>query len=122
MPILGVCLGHQAIAESYGGKLSNLEQVYHGVSTSIEMDASNLFDGIASGEKVGRYHSWVVESDTLPDSLKVIARDSEGMIMAIEHNNGLHFGIQFHPESVLTECGEQIIKNFLKQCNEEAIR
>ncbi len=115
--ILGVCLGHQAIAQALGGKLINLEDVYHGVATPISKTAhlSPLFNGLADTFEVGRYHSWVVADENLPAELSVTARDERGYIMAMQHQNFDLQGVQFHPESVLSPCGEQIIRNWLKQ-------
>lgn len=112
--ILGVCLGHQAIAEAFGGKLRNLEKVYHGVAEKLIITNKELylFKNIPSGIKVGRYHSWIVEND-LPDCLSVTAVDDQGKIMALMHNELDILGVQFHPESVLTEFGKQMIKNWI---------
>ena len=112
--IFGVCLGHQAIAESFGGTLINLMEVYHGVNTPIQVIKSDyLFDGLPSSFNVGRYHSWVVENSTLPNEIEVTALSEEGHIMALKHKKYDVHGVQFHPESILTPCGETIIKNFL---------
>lgn len=112
--ILGVCLGLQAIAEVFGAKLINLKDVYHGIATEIELEEKdNLFKGISSQFLAGRYHSWIVEKNTLPDCFKITAIDSLNQIMALSHKVYDVKGVQFHPESVLTEDGEQIIKNFL---------
>jgi anthranilate synthase component 2 len=113
-PILGVCLGHQAIGEAFGATLENLSTVYHGVATPIKIDNSNyLFNGLAETIEVGRYHSWVIANKDLPSELKVTATDENGLIMAIEHTSYDVCGVQFHPESVLTPNGEAIIKNWL---------
>jgi anthranilate synthase component 2 len=113
-PILGVCLGHQAIGEAFGATLENLSTVYHGVATPIKIDNSNyLFSGLAEKIEVGRYHSWVIANKNLPAVLKVTATDENGLIMAIEHESYDVCGVQFHPESVLTPNGEAIIKNWL---------
>lgn len=115
--ILGVCLGHQAIAESFGGKLINLSSVFHGVATKVEsldtVGDNYLFTGLPPTFKVGRYHSWIVSHDDLPPSLEVTARDEYGYIMALQHKIFDVTGVQFHPESVLTPGGETIIKNWL---------
>lgn len=113
--ILGVCLGCQAIAESHGGSLLNLSQVYHGVSTYMKItdDSDRLFNGISDNFTAGRYHSWVINEDDLPEVLKVTARDEEGMIMAISHREYDLKGVQFHPESVLTRYGRQMMMNWL---------
>ncbi len=114
--IFGVCLGLQAIGEAFGGDLHNLTQVFHGIETSIEITdkESTLFKGIPQGIKVGRYHSWVVNKLSLPEDLKVTAVDKEGMIMALEHKTFHISGVQFHPESIMTEYGKELLKNVLE--------
>lgn len=113
-PILGVCLGHQAISEAFGANLTNLEDVYHGVATQVSIVKPDyLFDGLESEIEVGRYHSWIVDSNKLPDCLEVTAIDSKGQIMALRHKEYDVHGVQFHPESVLTPTGETIVRNFL---------
>lgn len=117
-PILGVCLGHQAIGEVFGGTLINLDSVFHGVQTPvIQTEAHDLlFDGINNTFKVGRYHSWVVNPYTLPDVLEVTAiSEDEGQIMALRHKTFNVRGIQFHPESILTPEGKQMIRNWLEK-------
>jgi anthranilate synthase component 2 len=113
--ILGVCLGCQAIAEVFGGSLTNLDKVYHGVATNINILDENdkIFKGIPESFTAGRYHSWVVNENDFPSTLSVTAKDDEGMIMAIAHRTFDVKGVQFHPESVLTEYGKQMIKNWL---------
>jgi anthranilate synthase component II len=112
-PMLGVCLGHQAIGEVFGGKLVNLDQVFHGVATEGTHTDDPLFAGVPQKFTMGRYHSWVVDSENLPDCLEVIAKSEEGQIMALRHKEFNVRGIQFHPESVLTPQGDVIIRNFL---------
>lgn len=113
--ILGVCLGHQAIGEAFGGKLENLSTVYHGVSTRCNLLVKYpLFDGLPDSIEVGRYHSWIIREEGFPDELEVTARDENGYIMALRHRTLDVQGVQFHPESVLTPCGEDIIRNWLK--------
>lgn len=113
-PILGVCLGHQAIGESFGAKLTNLEDVYHGVATQITVTEDDyIFDGLEREIEVGRYHSWIVNNQNLPECIEVTAVDSKGQIMALRHKEYDIHGVQFHPESVLTPAGEAIIRNFL---------
>lgn len=113
-PILGVCLGHQAIGQVFGGKLTNLSEVFHGVQTPVDVDnAECLFRGLAAEVQVGRYHSWVVDNEGLPDCIEVTARSKEGQIMALRHKEYDVRGIQFHPESVLTPEGNIIISNWL---------
>lgn len=114
--ILGVCLGHQAIAETFGAKLVNMENVFHGVATEIipEPEPGTLFEGIPASFKAGRYHSWIVDEASLPPELIVTARDEQGRIMALRHRELAISGVQFHPESIMTEYGEQLIRNFLR--------
>lgn len=113
--ILGVCLGHQAIAECFGGGLINLERPSHGVSveTIITDSDERLFNHLPKQFDTGRYHSWAVESETLPSELKITAIDNSGIIMAISHKDFDVKGIQFHPESILSEYGKEIIANWL---------
>ncbi len=118
--ILGVCLGHQAIGEAFGGKLTNLSTVYHGVATPIKIESekskekNSLFEGLADEIEVGRYHSWVVSDENFPAELEVTARDDNNFIMALQHTTYDVKGVQFHPESVLTPDGEKILRNWLK--------
>lgn len=111
-PILGVCLGHQAIGEVFGGKLVNLSNVFHGVATPIKIIKQDaVFSSIPAQIKVGRYHSWVVTQ--LPEVLEVLATDNFGNIMALKHKHHNCYGVQYHPESILSEYGEQLLKNWL---------
>lgn len=115
--ILGVCLGHQAIGESFGATLSNLSTVYHGVAHQCVLDEqarSPLFIGLPPRFLVGRYHSWIVNEKNFPPDLEITARDEQGYIMALQHKGFDLQGVQFHPESVLTPDGAAIIKNWLK--------
>ena len=129
--ILGVCLGHQAIGEAFGGNLINLSTVYHGVSTPVKVvkrQTSNvnhvsrltsrvshdLFEDLPDEIEVGRYHSWIVSDEGFPKELEVTARDENGYIMALQHKTFDVQGVQFHPESVLTPDGETILRNWLK--------
>ena len=123
-PILGVCLGHQAIGEAFGGKLENLSDVFHGVATPChilsaqhsggsDMAADPLFATLPATITVGRYHSWVVSKEDFPACLEVTAESDEGQIMALRHREYPVYGIQFHPESVLTPEGKIIIKNYI---------
>lgn len=115
-PILGVCLGHQAIGEAFGGKLVNLSTVYHGVATPVKvLKPGTLFEGLPETLEVGRYHSWVVSEESWPDELEVTARDEKNFVMGLRHKNLDVQGVQFHPESVLTPLGEKILANWLKQ-------
>ena len=119
--ILGVCLGHQAIGEAFGGTLTNLATVYHGVATPIAVRSeksgvrSQLFEGLPDTIEVGRYHSWVVNEKNFPEELEITARDDNNYIMALQHRKYDVQGVQFHPESVLTPDGEIIIANWLKK-------
>lgn len=113
-PMLGVCLGHQAIGEVFGGKLKNLSEVFHGVATPCHITANDpIFQGLPDSITIGRYHSWVVSKNGLPNCLEVTAESDEGQIMALRHRQYNIHGIQFHPESVLTPEGRTIIKNFI---------
>lgn len=115
-PMLGVCLGHQAIGEVFGAKLENLAEVYHGVATDCEHFSNDpIFNGMPRHFEVGRYHSWVVSKDGLPDCLEVTATSLDGNIMALRHKRYPVHGIQFHPESVLTPLGRQIVGNWLNE-------
>jgi anthranilate synthase component 2 len=135
--ILGVCLGHQAIGQHFGGKLTNLDAVYHGLATpihvvdlteeitgtdslsagkkaSVKTASADLFAGLPDSFQVGRYHSWVVDQEHLPACLRVTAVDANGLIMALEHKEWDVQGVQFHPESILTPNGETIMRNWLQ--------
>ena len=116
--ILGVCLGHQAIGEAFGGSLINLSTVYHGVSTPVKIvkheAKHDLFDGLPDEFEVGRYHSWIINEKDFPKELDITARDDNGYIMALQHKTYDVQGVQFHPESVLTPNGETILRNWLK--------
>ncbi|WP_299254810.1 aminodeoxychorismate/anthranilate synthase component II [uncultured Cytophaga sp.] len=113
--IFGVCLGLQAIGESFGGTLTNLEKVYHGVATKTKiLDKGILFEGIPDEITTGRYHSWVVDQKNFPESLLVTAVDEQGQIMALRHKTLDIVGVQFHPESILTEFGEKMMQNWLE--------
>lgn len=113
-PILGVCLGEQAIGEVYGGKLTNLDEVFHGIQSPVTLTATDyLFEGLPSTIQVGRYHSWVVDQKDFPDCLEVTAVSEEGYIMALRHRTLDVRGVQFHPESVLTPEGKQMLGNWI---------
>lgn len=113
--IFGVCLGLQAIGEIYGGKLTNLDTVFHGVATKISVTNDDfIFDNLSQKFEVGRYHSWVVATENLPDSLIITSTDENGEIMSLKHEHLNVRGVQFHPESVLTPNGKQILENWLK--------
>jgi anthranilate synthase component 2 len=113
--IFGVCLGQQAIGEVYGGTLSNLDKVYHGVASMVETTVTDelLFEGLGNSFEVGRYHSWVVDTN-LPDVLEITSLDENGQIMSLRHKTYDVRGVQFHPESVLTPNGKRILENWIK--------
>ncbi len=115
-PILGICLGQQAIGEVFGGSLVNLEKVYHGVATTITVSVTNesLFEGLGTQFEVGRYHSWVIANSDFPSDLEITSTDINGQIMSIRHKTLDVKGVQFHPESVLTPNGKKILENWLK--------
>jgi anthranilate synthase component 2 len=127
--ILGVCLGHQAIGEAFGGSLTNLSTVYHGIATPIQLinpasenspltthdSRNNIFSGLPNEIIVGRYHSWVINETGFPDELEVTARDANNYIMALQHKTFDIQGVQFHPESVLTPDGETMMRNWLNK-------
>ena len=118
--ILGVCLGHQAIAEAFGGTLINLSTVFHGVATKIQIsnrqsaNGKSLFNELPDEIEVGRYHSWIVNDNNFPSALEITAKDENGYIMGLRHKTFDVQGVQFHPESVLTPDGEKILQNWLQ--------
>lgn len=112
-PILGICLGHQALAEFFGTKIYRLPRVEHGVAAQLQViEEHSLFEGISSQSQIGRYHSWAVSSDSLPKNLKSLAHDENGINMAFAHQELPVYGVQFHPESFLTTFGIQLMRNF----------
>ena len=113
--ILGVCLGMQAIGEVYGGTLTNLNDVFHGVATPITVLDKNdlLFKDLPESFNIGRYHSWVIANDGFPDDLKITSIEENNQIMSLKHKEFNLYGVQFHPESILTEHGKEMINNFL---------
>jgi anthranilate synthase component 2 len=115
-PILGICLGHQAIGEAFGGRLQNLPRVVHGLATKVHITTppDTIFAGLPTEFAVGRYHSWVVDTEGFPADLAITAVDEEGQIMALRHRSYNVRGVQFHPESVLTEHGAAMMKNWLE--------
>jgi anthranilate synthase/aminodeoxychorismate synthase-like glutamine amidotransferase len=115
LPILGVCLGHQMIAEHFGGSLRQARQIVHGKATSIQHDGHGIFKGIPSPMYAGRYHSLAVDDTTVPSCLEVSARTVDGEIMGLRHRDLPIETVQFHPESILTPYGDEIIKNFIDQ-------
>ena len=115
IPILGICLGHQAICETFGAKITYAKQLMHGKKSVITFDSSPIFNGLNSGIEVARYHSLAASDENFPtDTLNITARTSDGEIMAVEHKNAPVFGLQFHPESILTQNGRKIVQNFLE--------
>jgi len=119
VPILGVCLGHQAIGLAYGAKVVNAGQVMHGKTSAIHHDSSGVFSNLPNPFQATRYHSLVVEPDSVPDSLDVTARTHDGIIMGIKHRDHAVEGVQFHPESILTSPGMTLMNNFLTQISTE---
>lgn len=114
IPILGVCLGHQAVCEVFGARIVHAKRLMHGKQSTVTLDPDDpLFRGLERQETVARYHSLVAEPDTPPDCLAVTARDENGEIMAVRHKTRPVYGVQFHPESILTPRGDTILKNFL---------
>ncbi len=113
-PVLGVCLGHQVIAEAFGGRTASARRPLHGRASEIHHGGAELFAGLPDPFSAGRYHSLVVDPGTVPGELEVIARSAEGEVMAIRHRRFSVWGVQFHPESILTEGGHQIFANFLE--------
>jgi len=113
--ILGVCLGHQAIGQAFGGTLKNLDKVYHGVATKINIlnEAAHILKGLGKEVEVGRYHSWIVAKENFPSELEITAVDDNGYVMALQHKTFDVQGVQFHPESVLTLDGEKMLRNWL---------
>jgi anthranilate synthase/aminodeoxychorismate synthase-like glutamine amidotransferase len=115
IPILGVCLGHQAICEAYGGTIAHAKHLMHGKKSKVSIDSeSPIFLGLPKQIDAARYHSLIAKGDTLPKCLKVIGEDEEGEVMAVAHETDPIYGLQFHPESILTPLGKTIIQNFLK--------
>lgn len=114
-PIFGICLGLQAIVEVFGGSINNMDQVFHGVATTIKVTKSDavIFHGIEEKFQAARYHSWIASNEDFPNDLEITSVDEEGGIMAIRHRDFPISAVQFHPESILTEVGEQLVKNFI---------
>jgi anthranilate synthase/aminodeoxychorismate synthase-like glutamine amidotransferase len=113
LPILGVCLGHQAIGQHFGGKVIRAPEPVHGKPVKIQHDGRTIFAGISDEFNAGRYHSLVVERDSLPECLEISAESPDGLIMAMRHREHKVEGVQFHPESILTEHGKKLLQNFL---------
>ena len=114
IPVFGVCLGHQSIVEVFGGKVLRAGRLMHGKTSLIDHDERGVFEDIPAGCEVGRYHSLIAESDSMPDELEVSARTAEGEIMGVRHRQLTVEGVQFHPESVLTPDGPAMMRNFLR--------
>ena len=114
IPILGICLGHQAIGEVFGGKIIRANEIVHGKTSKLHHNEKGIYKNLAQNVDVGRYHSLIIERETLPDCLEITARADDDCIMGVKHRERLVYGIQFHPESVLTPNGMRIIENFLK--------
>jgi len=118
LPIMGICLGHQAIGMAYGGKVINAPEIKHGKTSTINHNGKGLFENLNENLKIMRYHSLILEKSTLPKELEITAKTKDGLIMAIKHKNFQTYGLQFHPESIFTEGGKMIIKNFVEViCN-----
>ena len=115
VPILGVCLGHQAIGQLYGGKVVRGPEPVHGKSVSVKHDGRTIFEGVPQGFAAGRYHSLIVERESMPDVLEISAETDEGVVMGLRHRELDIEGVQFHPESILTEHGKTLLSNFLKK-------
>jgi len=113
VPVLGVCLGHQSLVQYFGGKIISAQRLMHGKTSTIEHDGRGLFAGLPQGCQVGRYHSLAADRDLIPDVLEVTARTADGEIMGVRHRELVVEGVQFHPESVLTPEGDQLLGNFL---------
>jgi anthranilate synthase component 2 len=120
LPVLGVCLGHQCIGEAYGGRVVRAPRVMHGKLSSIQHDGRGVFTGLDSPFQATRYHSLVIEPGSIPDSLEVTARTEDGVIMGVRHRRHPVEGVQFHPESILTEGGHRMLANFLDLCRGRA--
>ncbi len=121
-PVLGVCLGHQCIGQAYGGIVHRAGRLMHGKVSDVYHNGDGLFAGLPNPFVATRYHSLIVEEDTLPDVLEITARTDQGEIMGLRHKEYPVYGVQFHPESILTECGPQILQNFLNVRVPEAAR
>lgn len=121
IPLLGVCLGHQSIAAAYGADIVRAPEPVHGRTSPVIHGSQRLFEGLPSPLRVSRYHSLVVDEPSLPDELQVTSRTEDGLIMALQHREHLVFGVQFHPESILTQLGHDLLRNFLRLAGIETL-
>ena len=119
-PLLGVCLGHQSIGQAFGGRIVRARRIMHGKTSVIEHDGKGIFEGIGSPLEATRYHSLVIEESSCPEDLAITARTADREIMAVRHRTLPIEGVQFHPESILTACGKQLLANFLARCRERS--
>ncbi|MBN2645239.1 MAG: aminodeoxychorismate/anthranilate synthase component II [Desulfuromonadaceae bacterium] len=117
IPLLGVCLGHQSIAYGFGGRIVRAAELMHGKTSPVEHDGSGLFAGLPNPLQATRYHSLVAEEATFPDCLRVTARTADGTIMALEHRQQPVWGVQFHPESIISEAGKELLQNYLRMAD-----
>jgi para-aminobenzoate synthetase component 2 len=122
IPIFGVCLGHQSIGQAFGGEVIRAEKLMHGKTSQIEHDGKTIFAGIPSPFTATRYHSLIVRKETLPDSLEISAETADGEIMGLRHKEYAIEGVQFHPESIITDHGLQLLRNFLKRTAADGVR
>ncbi len=118
IPILGICLGHQAVGLAFGGRIGYAPEILHGKVSRVYHSSQGILKGLPPVFDAGRYHSLIVEREALPDCLQILGQTAEGIIMAIAHETHPTYGLQFHPESILTGCGKQILKNFLEERRE----
>ncbi len=119
LPILGVCLGHQTIAEAYGGKIVSAQSLMHGKTAMVNNDGQGIFDGVKKPFQAMRYHSLAVERESLPDALTITAESDDGEIMGVRHKTHAVEGIQFHPESIMTTIGKRLLRNFVKMIDDD---
>ncbi len=120
VPMLGVCLGHQSLGVAFGGRIVRARSIMHGKVSSIRHDGRGLFTGLPSPFEATRYHSLVIDEDGFPEALEITARTDDGEIMGARHRELPLFGVQFHPESIMTEVGKALLRNFLARCTDEA--
>jgi anthranilate synthase/aminodeoxychorismate synthase-like glutamine amidotransferase len=120
VPLLGVCLGHQSIGVAFGGTVAGAKHIMHGKTSMVEHDGSPLYKGLRNPFPAGRYHSLAIIENTVPDCLDIVARSDDGEIMGVSHKEHPTYGIQFHPESVLTPSGKRLLRNFLEMVGEKS--